>query len=207
MNKLLHIIATPRGETSSTRKVSDVFLASFRSTHPGWSIEELDLSKEELPSLTAKRVDGKYVLLGGKDLYGDLREAWQEIVAEIERFLSADAVLISVPMWNFGIPYTLKHYIDVIVQPTYLFRYTATGVEGLAMGRKMVVVTSRGGDYSSEAAKSADFQEPYLRFVFGFTGITDITFINAEPMNMGEEPAKQALAAAQGKARKAAAKI
>ena len=60
---------------------------------------------------------------------------------------------------------------------------------------------------TSEAAKSADFQEPYLRFVFGFTGITDITFINAEPMNMGEEPAKQALAAAQGKARKAAAKI
>lgn len=204
MKKLLHIIATPRGEESSTLKVSNVFLDSFRNSHQDWVIEDFDLSKEELPSLTVKRVDGKYLLLSGKDLYGDMKVAWQDIIAEIERFLSADAVLISTPMWNFGIPYTLKHYIDVIVQPKYLFQYTATGVEGLAKGRKMAVITSRGSDYSSAETKGADFQEPYLRFVFGFAGITDITFINAEPMNMGEELQKKAIASAQEKARKLA---
>jgi FMN-dependent NADH-azoreductase len=207
MKKLLHIIATPRGEESSTLSVSGVFLDNFRKSHADWVVEELDLSKEELPSLTAKRVDGKYVLLSGKDLYGDLKESWQDIVAEIERFLSADAILISTPMWNFSIPYTLKHYIDVITQPKYLFRYTANGVEGLAKGRKMVVITSRGGDYSSEEGRKADFQEPYLRFVFGFVGVTDITFINAEPMNMGEEPQKKAIACMQEKARKLAPQI
>ncbi len=204
MKKLLHVIATPRGDESSTLKVSGVFLDAFRESHPDWVVEELDLTREELPSLTVKRVDGKYVLLSGKDLYGDMKESWRDIISEIERFLSSDAVLISTPMWNFGIPYTLKHYIDVIVQPRYLFRYTSAGSEGLAKGRKMMVITSRGGDYSSADAKGADFQEPYLRFVFGFTGINDITFINAEPMGMGVELQEKAIASAQEKARKLA---
>ena len=131
MKKLLHIIATPRGEESRTLKVSNVFLDTFREKHADWVIDELDLTKESLPSLTAKRVDGKYVLLGGKDISGDMKESWQDIISHIERFMSADAYLISTPMWNFSIPYTLKQYIDTIVQPKYLFRYTSNGPEGL----------------------------------------------------------------------------
>jgi FMN-dependent NADH-azoreductase len=97
-------------------------------------------------------------------------------------------------MWNFSIPYTLKHYIDVIVQPKYLFRYTGSGVEGLAKNRKMVVVASRGGDYSpGSPGQAQDLQEPYLRTIFGFVGITDITFLIAQPMNMGAELAEKKL--------------
>ena len=121
-----------------------------------------------------------------------------------ERFLSADAYLISTPMWNFGIPYTLKHYIDVILQPKYLFRYTEKGPEGLVKNKKMIVITSRGGDYSTEQMKAYDFEEPYLRTAFGFTGITDITFINAQPMDMGPELQEQKIREAQNKARQAA---
>ncbi len=204
MKKLLHIIATPRGDESSTLKVSGAFFEAFRPNHPDWTIEDLDLSKEDLPSLTAKRVDGKYVLLSGKDLYGDLKESWEEIIRHIERFLSADAYLISTPMWNFGIPYTLKHYIDVILQPKYLFRYTEKGPEGLVKNKKMIVITSRGGDYSAAQMRSYDFEEPYLRTAFGFTGITDITFINAQPMGMGPELQEQKIREAQDKARQAA---
>ncbi|HCE41982.1 MAG TPA: ACP phosphodiesterase [Lentisphaeria bacterium] len=207
MKKLLHIIATPRGDESSTLKVSGAFLDTFKNKHADWVVEELGLTKEELPDLTMKRVDGKYVLLSGKDLYGDLKESWEDIISQIERFMSADAYLISTPMWNFSIPYTLKHYIDVIVQPRYLFRYTAQGPEGLLKNKKMVVISSRGGDYSSAEAKKADFQEPYLRFVFGFCGITDIEFINAEPMNMGEELQKKSIAASQDKAKALATQI
>jgi FMN-dependent NADH-azoreductase len=204
MKKLLHIIATPRGKESRTLKVTEAFLESFRRSRPDWVVENLDLSKENLPSLTLKRVDGKYALLSGEDLYGDLKESWEEIVRHIERFLSADAYLISAPMWNFGIPYTLKHYIDVILPPKYLFRYTEKGPEGLVKNKKMIVITSRGGDYSTGQMKAYDFEEPYLRTAFGFTGISDITFISAQPMDMGPELREQKIREAQNKARQAA---
>ena len=207
MKKLLHIIATPRGEESRTLKVTNSFLETFKEKHADWVIDELDLTKEELPSLTVKRVDGKYVLLGGKDLYGDMKESWQDIISHIDRFISADSYLISTPMWNFSIPYTLKQYIDIIVQPKYLFRYTANGVEGLVKNKKMVVISSRGGEYVTEDASKADFQEPYLRFVFGFAGITDVVFVKAEPMDMGEETQKQRIKSAQEMAKKVAAQI
>jgi len=204
MKKLLHIIATPRAEQSRTLQVSEVFLQVFKEKHPGWVIEELDLYKEQLPSLTAKQVDGKYVLLGGQDLSGELKDAWQEIIDQIERFKSADAYLISTPMWNFSIPYPLKHYLDVIIQPKYLFRYTPAGVEGLVKNKPLVVITSRGGDYSLPQMRGADFQEPYLRFTFGFIGFTNITFINAQPMDMGEALQAQKIKEAQARAKELA---
>ena len=183
MKKLLHIIATPREDESRTLHVSNAFIESFKVKHPGWVLEELNLFKAALPPLTVERVDGKYVLLAGKDLFGELKEAWEEIVLHIEKFLSADGYLISAPMWNFSIPYVLKHYLDIIVQPKYLFQYTATGVEGLVKNRKMVIVTSRGGDYSPAETRSFDFQEPYLKAIFNFVGVTDIAFVNSQPMD------------------------
>ena len=206
MNTLLHIIATPRGADSRTLKVTAAFLEGFGKRHPGCRIDTLNLYDEELPALTARQLDGKYVLLGGKDLTGELENVWRGILKQIERFLSADAYLISAPMWNFSIPYALKHYIDVILQPKYLFRYTAEGPEGLVKGRKMAVITSRGGDYGEGSPfRLYDFQEPYLKAVFGFAGITDITFINAQPMDaLGPQVQAEKIASAQETAKKAA---
>ena len=189
MKKLLHIIATPRGEDSRTLKVTAAFLESFKERNPECEIDELNVATQGLPSLTIKMIYGKYVLLGGKDLTDKLKDAWNPIERHIERFLSAEGYLLSAPMWNFSIPYPLKQYIDLIVQPKYLFRYTDKGVEGLAKNKKMAVITSRGGDYSPQSPFHAyDFQEPYLRAIFGFVGIADITFINIQPMDaMGEE--------------------
>ncbi len=185
MKKLLHIIATPREEDSRTLKISDPFLEIFKKKHPDWVIDEINLAKIDLPEIGQKNVAGKYVLLEGKELFGKLKEVWAEIIQHIERFLSSDIILISTPMWNFSIPYSLKHYIDIIVQPQYLFRYVDTGVEGLAKNKKMIVLTSRGGQYDSTETENLDFQEPYLRAIFGFCGITDITFIKAEGMDTG----------------------
>jgi FMN-dependent NADH-azoreductase len=207
MKKLLHIIVTPRGEESRTLKITETFLNPFKKTHPDWAIERLNLAEEKLPSLTLKQVDGKYLLLGGKDLSGELKKAWEEIILHIERFSSADAYLISTPMWNFSIPYMLKQYIDIIVQPKYLFRYTPKGVEGLIKNKKMLIVTSRGGEYSSDQMRKLDFQEPYLRAIFGLVGITDITFIKAEPMDMGLETQEQKIREAQDLAVKIAAQF
>ena len=203
MKRLLHIIATPREEESRTLQVSEAFLEAFRQNHPDWMIDELNLSKEDLPSLTMQNVSGKYVLLGGKDLFGRLKETWAEILQHIERFKTADLFLISTPMWNFSIPYMLKHYIDIIVQPRHLFIYKKDGTtEGLVQNRKMIVITSRGGQYAGPM-REFDFQEPYLRAVFGFIGIANITFIHAEPMDMGIEKQKQKIEEAQQTAKQA----
>lgn len=203
MKKLLHIVASPRGEESRTLKISEAFIEGLRKKYPDCAIDTLNVFEEKLPDLTVKRIGGKYVLLAGKELPDDLKGAWKEIIEITERFLSSDAYLVSAPMWNFNIPYPLKHYIDLIVNPKYLFKYTPQGPEGLVKNRKMVVATSRGGDYSGGSPfKAYDQQEPYLRTVFGFVGITDITSINAQPMDaLGPDVAKEKLEAAKAKAR------
>lgn len=203
MKKLLHIIATPRGDDSRTLKVSKAFLEAFRKKNPGCPVDELNVTTEIIPSLTVKVVEGKYALLGGRDLTGKLEEAWKDVVRHIERFLAADVYLISTPMWNFSIPYALKQYIDVIIQPKYLFRYTDKGVEGLAKNKKMVIIASRGGDYGPDSpARAYDLQEPYLKTVFGFVGIQDITFVVAQPMDaLGPDVANKKIEEAKVRAR------
>lgn len=200
MAQLLHIIASPREEESRTLKISKTFLESFRGK-PGNRVDEINLFKAALPDLTLNQIDGKFILLGGSELPVELKPCWGEIEKQIGRFLAADLYLVSTPMWNFGIPYVLKHYIDLIVQPRYLFRYTPNGPEGLAKNKKMIIVTSRGGSYEAGTPQAAyDHQEPYLRTVFNFVGITDITFIHAQPMDAGtptlrEEKISQAVMA------------
>lgn len=204
MKKLLHIIATPRSQESRTLQVSAVFLESFRKKYPQCQVDELNVTTELFPPLTVKIISGKYALLSGGELAEELKDAWKNIEYHINRFLSADGYLVSTPMWNFSIPYSLKHYIDIIIQPKYLFRYTDKGVEGLVKNKKMAVIASRGGDYSEASPFHAyDFQEPYLRAVFGFVGITDITFVNAQPMDaLGPEVQKEKIEAAKALARK-----
>lgn len=201
MKKLLHIIATPRADESRTLRIAKTFLEGFSRKFPDCQIDTQDISKEKLTSLTLRRVNGKYTLLAGKDLDKETKKAWGEIEQHIERFLAADIYLISTPMWNFSIPYYLKHYIDIIVQPKYLFRYTPSGPEGLAKDKKMIIITSRGGDYSPESpSHSYDYQEPYLKTIFGFVGITDISFVNAQPLDaLGPEVATKRIKEAQAK--------
>ncbi|MES2199711.1 MAG: NAD(P)H-dependent oxidoreductase, partial [Chlamydiota bacterium] len=204
MGRLLHIVASSRGTDSNTLQVSEVFLTAFQEKYPEWIVDELNLAQEELPALSMKTVGGKYMLLQGKDLFGELKESWEEILQHIERFLAADIYLVSTPMWNFNIPYSLKHYIDLIVQPKYLFKYTESGVEGLVKNKKMIAICTRGGQYVSKDMQSYDLQEPYLRTIFGYVGISDITFIKAEPMDMGEEIRKQKIQEAQAAAKQLA---
>jgi FMN-dependent NADH-azoreductase len=109
--------------------------------------------------------------------------------AVLADFLAADVIVIGAPMYNFGIPSQLKAWIDRIAVPGKTFRYTETGPEGLAGGKKVIVASTRGGIYSADApAAVMDFQEPYLRTVFGFFGITDLEFVRAEGMGLGPEP-------------------
>ena len=107
---------------------------------------------------------------------------WKTVEAVIDEFKSADKYLLAVPMWNFSIPYRLKHYIDVIVQPGYTFEFTPPGTyKGLVTGKPMLIICSRGGQYHGTESEAVDLQTRYLQLIFGFIGFTDIRSIIVEP--------------------------
>jgi len=199
MKKVLHLIATPRAAESRTLKVSAAFLAALSAKYPACVIDERNLFVEPAPAVTQQTTAGKYFLMGGRDVPAELEPVWRQVEREIERFLAADGYLISTPMWNFGIPYALKNYIDIIFQPRYLFRYTDSGVEGMVKGKKMAVISSRGGDYGPDSpARGMDNIIPYLTTAFGFVGQKEISFISAQPMDAGGPELRDAKIAAAG---------
>ncbi|GLI26504.1 FMN-dependent NADH-azoreductase 1 [Agromyces rhizosphaerae] len=201
--KLLHIIASPRIEKSNTLRVSAAFLDELDATVPDLEVETLDLFAESLPGLAGANIDAKYSLMAGAPVDPTHADSWERIEHTIERFLAADAYLISTPLWNLGTPYALKYYIDCIVQPGYLFRYNEQGYPvPLVHDRKMVVVTSSGSDYSPGSPLQAlNFQEPYLRAIFGFVGITDITFVHGHAMDASPTHRADGIASAIDEAR------
>jgi len=115
----------------------------------------------------------------------------------IEELEAAEIVVIAAPMYNFTIPSTLKAWLDHVVRAGRTFRYGAGGPEGLLRNKRVFVVTGRGGVYSEGPAKAMDFQEPYLRAVLGFIGLTDVTFVHAEGLQMGEAAKAEGLAKAR----------
>ncbi|HEY9069271.1 MAG TPA: NAD(P)H-dependent oxidoreductase [Candidatus Ozemobacteraceae bacterium] len=197
MNRLLHIIASPRGEASRTLALARVFLEKYARSCPHGIVDELDLYREALPELAGEGVGGKYLLMAGRSIPPEMKPVWKTIENQVNRFVAADGILLSVPMWNFGIPYKLKQYFDVICQPRYLFRYTDIGPVGMCRGKKAFLLSTRGNDYSeSSPLKSVDFVTPYIKHLLGFIGIADVTVITAEPMDTGEEGQRQKLQAA-----------
>jgi len=184
--RVLHIIATPREYDSNTLRVAAAFLDRLRVTSPEVSVDIVDLFNQDLPAIAGTNIEVKYTLMVGRPIDKRHEESWQEIEQLIQHFITADLYVISSPMWNFSIPYALKYYIDCIVQPGYLYRYDEQGRPvPLVLGKRMVCITSRGGDYSATSPlHSYDFQEPYLRAIFGFIGVADVHFINAQPMDI-----------------------
>jgi len=185
VKKLLHIVATPLAGESGISKVVESFFEEFSETHPDWVVEELDLTREDKISWNAEQIDDKSLLSQDKELSEETSSGWQDIIQHMEKFFSADAYLVSTPMWNFSFPYLLKRYLYVIVQPQYLFEYTKAGSQSLAKNRKMLVLISQGGDRDGPGTLAFDEQEPYLSNVFKYIGIRDIQFITTHP---GEKP-------------------
>ena len=179
--KLLHIDSSALGANSVTRELSAAIVARWQAEIPGLSIEYRDLDANPVPHLT-----------GGSLARTDLVEA-AEADRLLQQFLDADMIVVGSPMYNFGIPSTLKAWLDRITVNGKTFRYTDKGPEGLARGKRVIVASGRGGLH---AGQPSDFQEPYLRFLFGFLGITDIEFIRAEGVGMSPQHRSDALAAA-----------
>lgn len=189
MPKLIYIEASPRKKRSSSIAIANVFLDAYRKAHPNDEVVILDLWKKELPPFDGDVIDAKYAIMHGQTKSESQIKAWKMVETLIAEFKSGDKYVISLPMWNFGIPYKLKHYIDLLVQPGYTFTTTPDGAyQGLVTGKKMLVIYSRGGAYGAgTGAQQLDFQKPYMETILGFIGFQGISSIVIEPTLAGED--------------------
>ncbi len=182
MKQVLMIESSPRGAESASRQLTSKLKARLRGLYPDAKFIEHDLSKDPLPHLDALTVKA----ISTKD------EAEAESLNDVlclsdkytEEVLSSDLLVIASPMWNFGMPSSLKAWIDHVVRAGKTFRYAGAGVEGLAQGKKAILVLASGGVFTEEPWKSWDTVEPYLRQILGFIGITDVQTVRAQGMNL-----------------------
>lgn len=195
MPRLLYIEASPRKTRSHSLKVARTFLDAYKKTHPEDEIDKLDLWSTSLPEFDGAIVDAKYRILQGEEHTQEEAEAWQKVVETFNRFNSADKYLIATPMWNFGVPYKLKHYIDIITQPG--LAYTPLRGEdyaqwGLVKDKPAVVISARGGMYPPYTPLyDWDFQGRYLDRLLRFIGFDNIQQIVVEPTAMTPEDTKK----------------
>jgi FMN-dependent NADH-azoreductase len=188
--KLLHIDASITGEHSVSRQVSAAIVARLRRAHPDLVVVRRDLAAAPFPHLTLAHLPGAAAAPG-------LEAEQAQSNAALDEFLAADIVVIGAPMYNFTVPSQLKAWVDRILVAGRTFRYTATGPEGLAAGKRVIVALSRGGFYGAGSPAAAfEHVESYLRAVFGLTGVTDIEFIIAEGVQISPDHRQQALSGA-----------
>ena len=206
MAKLLYIEASPRKARSKSITVAKEFLAAYQAANPGDEVETLDLWNTELPEFDGFTIDAKYQVLHGQSFTDQQQQAWQAVVDTCDHFKSADKYVFSLPMWNFGIPYRLKHYIDVIAQPGQTFSFDPeTGYSGLVTGKPVAVVYARGGSYGSDEAKGLDMQKGYMDLLLRFIGFTDVNSILVDPTLAAPEDVAKTEAAAIEQAQSIAA--
>lgn len=193
--KLLHIDSSVLGTNSVTRTLGAEVVRAWQRSHPGIEVIHRDLVSEPLAHLDPE-------ILGAGPAGSDdrtPRQVREHALGErlVEELREADVVVIGAPMYNFAIPSQLKAWIDRVLVAGKTFRYTADGPEGLLRDRPVIVVSGRGGVYSTGAASTMDFQESYLRAALSFIGIRDVRVVRAEGMNMGPDVRRKALAEAR----------
>ncbi|PHV09671.1 FMN-dependent NADH-azoreductase [Chitinimonas sp. BJB300] len=191
--KLVHIDSSILGDASASRQLSLEVANAWRASQPNVSVSYRDLASDAIGQLSG-------FTLGANGTPAELRNATQAHEAALSdnvlnEFLAADAIIIGAPMYNFSIPSQLKAWIDRVTVAGKTFRYGANGPEGLAGGKKVVIVSTAGGMHAGQPTAAA--HDDYLKFVLGFVGITDITVIHAHGLSMGPEAREAAFTQAR----------
>ena len=189
MSTLLKINASLFSNHGQSSQLTERFVAAWQASHPDTSVVSRDLAVEPVPHLDGARVTAFFAK-------PEERNAEQQAIVDfsdalIAELRQADTVVIGLPMYNFGVPSTLKAYFDHIARAGVTFQYTAEGPQGLLTGKKAYILAARGGRY---AGTPRDSQTTYVRDFLGFIGITDVEFVYAEGLNMGDDSKNTALA-------------
>lgn len=200
MSKLLYIKASPRGAASRSASLAEAYLGALRRRLTDLEVDTIDLALERIPDFDGDKVAAKMSVITGKGQDELQKTAWDDVVSISDRFISADRYLIAVPMWNGGVPYRLKQYIDVIHQPGLLWGLDPkTGYYGLLKNKKAVLVLTSGafGPSMPSPAFGIDHHSTYLRFWLNQAGVTDIKEIRFQPTLLTPDPEGSAHAAAE----------
>ena len=188
---ILRVDSSARLTNSISRQLTDAIVGKFEPAR----VITRDLGRDPLPL-----IDEGFVSVTKYTAPESLTPAQQRVIALsdslIDEVKAADVIVIGLPIYNFGVPAVLKAWLDLIARAGQTFQYTENGPEGLLTGKRVIVVESRGGLYSEGPAMSVDFQEPYLRHLLGFVGLTDVTFVRAEKVGYGPDARAAAIAAA-----------
>lgn len=199
--KLLYVKGSPRGDRSTSTSVAESFLTAYRAKNPSAQIDEIDLWQEALPEFNGDSAAAKMTFFGEGTLDGVRKSAWDRVVSIVQRFTSADDYLFTVPMWNGGIPYRLKLYIDIMTQPGLLFGFDpALGYSGLLQGKRATAIYT-SGVYAPgvPAAFGVDHHSTYFDAWLRFIGISNIAVVRHQPTSLTADPAA-GLAAAREEA-------
>ena len=195
MPRLLYIESSPRKARSASSVVAAAFIEAYREQNAGAFVDVLDLWAKPLPEFDQAALDAKYAVMGGTSFSAPQKAAWAAIEQMTDRLKAADLIVFSVPMWNFGIPYKLKHYLDLVMQPGLTFGFEAArGYFGLMTEKKALTIYASGGEYLvGTPGELVDFQSRYLNFALKFLGISDLHEIRVAPtMARGPDSANAA---------------
>ena len=190
---ILHIISSPRKEASASIQLGNGIIDKLQAAHPGSKVVVHDLASHPFPHLEEATLQSFFTPAEGRS--PEHAAAVKHSDDAIQEIKDADVIVIGAPLYNFGIPSTLKAWVDHIARAGITFRYTATGPEGLITGKKVYVAMSSGGIYSEGPSAGYDFVAPYLKAVLGFLGMTDVTVVRAEGLAI---PDLQATAVQKG---------
>jgi FMN-dependent NADH-azoreductase len=207
MSHLLYIESSPRKQRSASIEVAQAFLAAYRTAHPQDTIDTLDVWQTPLPEFDGDTLDAKYAGIIGSPLTPVQQQAWATVRALAGRLQRATKLLISVPMWNYTIPYKLKHFIDCVTQKDLLFTFNENGLNGLLTKHKAAVIYARGVEYNAAglAPEVWDLQRQYVEVWLRAIGITDVSTVLVEKTLFGPEVDTEAREAAKASARSLAA--
>lgn len=190
MTRILYIAASPRAEMSQSGKLAEAYLAARQAAEPNLTIDRLDLWRADLPEFDGDKAAAKMTFFGVGEMDATRQSAWDQIVAITQRFTDADEYVLSVPMWNGGIPYKLKHYIDIITQPGLLFGFDPEkGYFGLLEGKSARVFFTSGVYAPGAPAKyGMDFHSTYLNWWLDFIGVTEVKALRFQPSLLTPDP-------------------
>ncbi len=190
MTKLLHIIASPRGAESKSNALAAAFVESQKEKNPGLEVDVLDLFAEDLPAFDGDPAAAKMTFFGVGEMDPAKEKAWDQVASITQRFMAADHIVIGAPMWNGGVSYRLKHYIDIITQPGMLFGFDPEkGYFGLLENKKATLVVSSGvWAPGADAKYGTDFHSNYLEWWLQTIGVNDVNTVRYQPSLLTQDP-------------------
>jgi len=198
MKNILLVLGSPRGSASYSHQMGRRIVDDLKSRYPSAQVVVRNLGKEPLPQINDAFVTGRMLAANQRSASENQALALSDVL--VGELMAADVVVLATPMHNFGISAAVKTWIDYIVRPGVTFSYSSSGAMGLVKDKKVILALASGSVYAEGPMKQYDFQEPYLRAVLGFIGMTDVEVVRIEGVGLGEDAVRNAVTSAKARA-------